>query len=139
MKRIFLSYVFIIGFVTLTCTAIAQRPVWNKEKANAWYAKLPWMAWADFLPSTAINQLEMWQEESFDTATINRELGYAEGIGMNLMRVYLHHLAWQIDKNGFKDRMNTYLAISEKHGIKTIFVFYSAIYTFTASKKVNLI
>jgi len=124
MKRIFLSYVFIIGFVTLTCTAIAQRPVWNKEKANAWYAKLPWMAGADFLPSTAINQLEMWQKESFDTATINRELGYAEGIGMNLMRVYLHHLAWQIDKNGFKNRMNTYLAISDKHGIKTIFVFF---------------
>lgn len=124
MKRIFLIYLLTLGFLTLTCTAIAQRPVWSKEKANAWYAKLPWMAGANFLPSTAINQLEMWQEESFDTATINRELGYAERIGMNVMRVYLHHLAWQIDKNGFKDRMNTYLSISDKHGIKTIFVFF---------------
>jgi hypothetical protein len=124
MKKGFLSYLFTIAFIALTFTVIAQRPVWSKEKANAWYAKLPWMAGADFIPSTAINQLEMWQAETFDTATINRELGYAENIGMNLMRVYLHHLAWQIDKNGFKKRIDTYLSIADRHGIKTIFVFF---------------
>jgi hypothetical protein len=124
MKKSVFRYLFALAFISLTFTVIAQRPVWSKGKANAWYAKLPWMAGADFLPSTAINQLEMWQEESFDTATINRELGYAENIGMNLMRVYLHHLAWQIDKNGFKKRIDTYLSIADKHGIKTIFVFF---------------
>jgi hypothetical protein len=124
MKKNFLRYLFTVAFVAFTFAVVAQRPVWSKEKANAWYAKLPWMAGADFLPSTAINQLEMWQQESFDTATINRELGYAENIGMNLMRVYLHHLAWQIDKNGFKKRIDTYLSIADKHGIKTIFVFF---------------
>ena len=82
-------------FVFVTINAQQERVVWSKEKANAWYAKLPWMAGADFLPSTAINQLEMWQEESYDSATIDRELGFAAGIGMNVMRVYLHHLAWQ--------------------------------------------
>ena len=124
MKRRFLKHFFLVGFLALTLPTIAQRAVWSKEKANAWYDKLPWMAGANFLPSTAINQLEMWQAESFDTATINRELGYAESIGMNLMRVYLHHLVWQIDKEGFKDRIDTYLSIADKHGIKTIFVFF---------------
>jgi endo-1,4-beta-mannosidase len=66
----------------------------------------------------------MWQAESFDTATINRELGWAESIGMNTMRVYLHHLAWEIDTAGFKNRMDQYLAIADKHGIRTIFVFF---------------
>src|SRR5215207_1027541 len=80
----------------------AARQIWSKEQANEWYKQWGWLRGSDFIPSTAINQLEMWQAESFDTATINRELGWAEGIGMNLMRVYLHHLVWQVDKSGFK-------------------------------------
>jgi hypothetical protein len=124
MKRRFLKHFFLVSFLALTITTFAQRAVWSKEKANAWYDKLPWMAGANFLPSNAINQLEMWQEETFDTATINKELGYAESIGMNLMRVYLHHLVWQIDKEGFKKRIDTYLTIADKRGIKTIFVFF---------------
>lgn len=110
--------------ITLTTDAQKERAVWSKEKANAWYAKLPWMAGADFLPSTAINQLEMWQAETFDSVTIDRELGFAQSLGMNIMRVYLHHLAWQADQTGFKKRMNSYLSIAHQHGITTVFVFF---------------
>ena len=101
-----------------------ERQVWSKEQASAWQAKTGWLCGANFIPSTAINQLEMWQAETFDTATIDRELGWAESLGMNTMRVYLHHLAWQIDSAGFKQRMDKYLAIAEKHEIRTIFVFF---------------
>ncbi len=97
---------------------------WNDEQAKAWSEKTGWLRGSNFNPSTAINQLETWQAESFDTATINRELGWAAEIGMNAMRVYLHHVAWEVDKEGFKGRMNTYLDIASKHGIKTIFVFF---------------
>ncbi|HYQ56828.1 MAG TPA: cellulase family glycosylhydrolase, partial [Draconibacterium sp.] len=78
----------------------------------------------NFNPSTSINQLEVWQAETFDPETIDRELGWAEEIGMNCMRVYLHHVAWEVDKEGFKNRMKQYLDIAESHGIKTIFVFF---------------
>jgi hypothetical protein len=120
----YLLPVAIIIVMTATVFAQKERPVWSKEKANAWYARLPWMAGADFLPSTAINQLEMWQAESFDSATIDRELGYAESIGMNVMRVYLHHLAWQVDRSGFKKRIDKYLSIAHRHSILTILVFF---------------
>src|SRR5688572_30691574 len=86
----------------------AIRDVWSKEQANEWYKQWGWLRGSDFIPSTAINQLEMWQAETFDTATINRELGWAESIGMNSMRVYLHHLAWELDPVGFKERMEKY-------------------------------
>ncbi|HXB35455.1 MAG TPA: hypothetical protein VNV35_18625, partial [Puia sp.] len=66
-----------------------QRGVWSTEKANKWYAGKGWLRGCDFIPSTAVNQLEMWQAASFDTATIDRELGYAESIGLNCMRVFL--------------------------------------------------
>lgn len=103
----------------------AQTPaIWSKEKANEWYKKQGWLVGADFLPSTAINQLEMWQAETFDTATINRELGWAHNIGMNVMRVYLHDLAWQEDPEGFKKRMDTYLTISSNNKIKTLFTVF---------------
>ncbi|MDR1121189.1 MAG: 1,4-beta-xylanase [Dysgonamonadaceae bacterium] len=97
--------------------------IWTQEQAWNWQQEHGWLRGCNFIPSTAINQLEMWQAETFDTTTINRELGWAEDIGMNCMRVYLHHLAWKLDKEGFKKRMDTYLSIATQHGIKTIFVF----------------
>ena len=100
------------------------RDVWSEEQAHEWYQQWGWLRGADFIPSTAINQLEMWQAETFDTATINRELGWAEEIGMNSMRVYLHHLAWEIDPEGFKDRMDQYLSIADRHNISTLFVIF---------------
>ena len=101
---------------------VAKR--WTIEKAQKWEKANGWLRGSNFNPSTAINQLETWQAETFDTATINRELGWAEAIGMNVMRVYLHHLAWEVDKEGFKSRLNTYLTIANKHGIKTVFVLF---------------
>ena len=105
---------------------VAQAPgkLWSAEKAHAWYKEHQWITGANFLPSTAINQLEMWQAETFDSATIDRELGWAQNIGFNTMRVYLHSVAWKQDPQGFKERMNRYLNISDKHGIKTLFVFF---------------
>jgi hypothetical protein len=102
----------------------ATAQVWTEQKAKTWYAQQQWLVGADFIPSTAINQLEMWQADTFDPKTIDKELGYAQGIGMNVMRVFLHHIAWEQDPEGFKKRMDQYLAISNKHGIKTMFVFF---------------
>src|SRR6476620_9814648 len=79
-------------------TTVAQvGTAWSAEKANAWYSQHRWICGSNFLPSTAINQLEMWQAETFDPTTIDRELGWAEGLGMTTMRVFLHDLPWQQD------------------------------------------
>lgn len=102
----------------------AQNKVWTAEKANKWYASQPWFRGCNYQPSTAINQLEMFQADTFDPKTIDKELGWAEGLGFNAMRVFLHHVLWTSDKEGFKKRLNDYLAISNKHHIKTILVFF---------------
>jgi len=105
-------------------TLTAQDKKWTEKKAQEWYARQGWLSGCNYQPSTAINQLEMFQKETFDIATIDRELGWAEGLGFNVMRVYLHHILWTTDKEGFKKRLNEYLAVSAKHGIKTLFVFF---------------
>jgi hypothetical protein len=109
---------------SITVAAPQAAAVWSQEKAAVWYAGNKWITGANFLPSTAINQLEMWQAASFDPTTIDRELGWAAGIGFNTMRVFLHSVAWKQDAPGFKQRMDQYLGIADKHGIKTIFVFF---------------
>jgi len=124
MKKVFLHVVIFACLFIQHTYAQQERAVWSKEKANEWYAAKGWLSGSNFIPSTAINQLEMWQAETFDTATINRELGYAEGIGFNVMRVFLHHVAWQVDHEGFKKRMNDYLSIAGRHHISTMFVLF---------------
>ena len=106
-------------------SAMAQNEhIWSVKKANQWYEKQGWLVGGNFLPSTSINQLEMWQADTFDTATISRELGYAAGIGMNTMRVFLHDLLWNDDAKGFKKRMDIFLTIASHHHIKPLFVFF---------------
>lgn len=97
---------------------------WSPEKANAWYAKQPWLVGCNFIPSSAINQLEMWQADTFDAKTIDRELGWAAGIGFNTVRVFLHDLVWEADAPGLKKRIEQYLDIADRHKIRTMFVFF---------------
>jgi len=118
------SQLFLFSYAVAQPAKAVHSNIWSSEKANAWYAKYKWINGADFIPSTAINQLEMWQADTFDPKTIDQELGWAEGIGFNTMRVFLHSLAWKQDPKGFKNCVNQYLAIADKHNIHTIFVFF---------------
>lgn len=135
MQRIFCIVIF-LGLMSCqekkpAAVEVTETPaasVWTAEKANDWYSRQAWIAGANFIPSTAINQLEMWQAESFDTATIARELQWAQQIGFNTMRVYLHHKAWEIDSTGFLNRLDQYLGIAGSKGIKTIFVFFDDVW-----------
>lgn len=114
----------LFALITLVSFSQKEGAVWGQAKANSWYKQQGWLRGCDFITSSAVNQLEMWQAETFDSAGINRELGYAETIGLNCMRVFLHHAAWQQDKDGFKKRMDIYLSIANRHHIKTMFVFF---------------
>jgi hypothetical protein len=100
----------------------AARDRWSPEQANAWYARQPWLVGCNFNPSTAINQLEMWQADTFDPKTIDRELGWAQDLGFNSVRVYLHNLPWQQDRDGFLGRIDQFLSIADKHGIGVMMV-----------------
>ena len=83
--------------------------MWSVDRAVTWWDQQPWLVGCNFIPSTAINQLEMWQADSFDAATIERELGWAEDVGFNTVRVYLHDLLWAQDAQGFLDRIDRFL------------------------------
>ena len=70
-KKILLATVLLAGWIGGGAQAQTR---WSEEKANAWYQNHRWLVGCNFSPSTAINQLEMWQADSFDPKTIDREL-----------------------------------------------------------------
>src|SRR5690606_15588704 len=98
---------------------------WSEERANEWYTSQPWIVGCNFVPSTAINQLEMWQADTFDPETIDRELGWARDLGFNTVRIFLHNLVWEENPEAFKSRMDQFLSLADKHRIRTIVTFFT--------------
>ena len=112
-----------------SATAWAQTPEparWPAAAANRWYDAQPWLVGANYIPATAINELEMWQADSFDPARIDYELGLAQATGMNTARVFLHDLLWQQDAAGFTRRIDQFLTIAARHNIRPIFVLFDS-------------
>src|SRR6476619_928366 len=107
--------VYVIGIIVLLAFAAVGQEKWSEQQARDWYAKQPWLLGSNYNPASAINQLEMWQADSFDPKRIDLELGWAEGLGMNTMRVFLHDLLWEQDSTGFQKRIDTFLEICSKH------------------------
>lgn len=119
---------FIALFSSLLTNVYAQRQRWTERQANEWYSRQPYLVGANYVPATAINQLEMWQADTFDPKRIDMELGWAEQIGMNTMRVFLHDLAYKQDPEGFKRRLDQFLSICARHGIRPILVIFDSVW-----------
>ncbi len=102
------------------------RGPWSTKKAQHWYAGMAWPVGSNYLPSDAVNELEMWQAGTFDPKRIDAELGWAQNLGMNTMRVFLQDLLWSQDKEGFTRRIGTFLEICQKHHIRPIFVLFDS-------------
>jgi hypothetical protein len=130
MRKTGFAHISILLSVVLfaaSCFAAPAAP-WSTKQANDWYSHQPFLVGSNFIPSTAINQLEMWQADTFDLPTVDRELGFAEGLGMNTMRVFLHNLMWQQDSQGFLHRMDQFLEVADKHHIRITFVIFDSVW-----------
>ncbi len=99
---------------------------WSEAQAQAWYEKQPWLVGSNFIPSDAINEMEMFQAATFNPALNDKELGLGESIGMNTMRVFLQDQLWESDPKGFQRRLNEFLAIAAKHHIKPLLVLFDS-------------
>ncbi len=125
-RRLLLLLWIVIAVCGSALTGWAQTDRWSEVKANEWYGKQPWLVGSNYIPKSAINQLEMWQEATFDPAQIDLELGWAEAMGMNTMRVFLHDLLWQQDADGFRKRLDQFLGIAAKHHIRPLLVIFDS-------------
>ena len=97
---------------------------WQAEKAWEWYRRMPWLCGFNYIPGTAINTTEMWQADTFDPETINRELNWAAQAGFNTCRVFVQYLVWDDNPDGMLQRMDQFLQIAGRHGISTMFTLF---------------
>ncbi|MFN8035995.1 MAG: cellulase family glycosylhydrolase [Acidimicrobiia bacterium] len=108
---------------------LAERARWSRERAARWAEETGWLVGCNFTPSTAGNQLELWQEATFDLPTIDRELGWAsEQLGLNSARIFLHDLVWARDRAAFLDRVDAVLDAAAGHGIRTMLVLFDGVW-----------
>ena len=117
LRRLLALIIFILPLITL-----AQQARWTEDQAKKWYEQQPWPVGANYIPADAINELEMWQASTFNPAEIDREFGWAQDLGMNTMRVFLHNLVWEQDAAGYRQRIEQFLAIAQRHHIRPVFV-----------------
>ena len=97
---------------------------WTTERARKWQESQPYIFGCNFLPSTAVNSTDMWQEESFDPATVERELQFAVGLGYNSVRVFVPYIVWESDPGGLLERMDSFLAIAAKVGVSMMPILF---------------
>lgn len=120
----FWAIICLIGSVPVFAQVKEIPGRWPVEKARAWYDEQPWLVGCNYIPANAINQLEMWQADTFDPDTIDKELTLAENLGFNTLRVYLHDLVWGQDPKGLYMRMDSFLTLCDSHGMRVLFVFF---------------
>jgi hypothetical protein len=118
----------LLVLLTLASLAVAQPGRWSEAKANEWYKAQPWLVGANYNPASAINELEMWQADTFNPQEIDKELAWAAAIGMNTMRVFLHDLLWDADREGYRRRIDQFLDICSKHKIKPMLVLFDSVW-----------
>ena len=99
---------------------------WSADRANAWYAAQGWPLGANYVTSTAVNQIEMFQAGTYDPQRIDAELRLARQIGFNTVRVFLHDQLWATDRAGFSRRLTQFVGIAASHNIKPLFVLFDS-------------
>ena len=120
---------FAILLTVFASHASAQtRDRWTEEKAAKWRKQTGWLVGANFGPAYAINQLEMWQADTFDLEGDRQGARLGRDLGMNSMRVFLHHLLWEQDKEGLLKRMDQFLEVADKHKIRIMFVLFDSVW-----------
>ena len=98
---------------------------WTTSAINNWYSKLPRLIGCNFIPSTAINPIEMWAADTFDTRTIEKELRWAfEIFGINSLRVYLHFAPFEENPSKFIENIHTFLHIADTFSMNVLFVLF---------------
>lgn len=126
LSFIILGLGFFLSTALHAATTSAPESRWSVKKADAWGKKTGWLVGCNFIPSTAENELEMWQADTYDPTTIDRELGWAQGLGFNCVRVFLHDIPWQEDPKGYLKRIDNFLKLAHKHHIKVMFVLFDS-------------
>ena len=78
---------------------------------------------ANYTPAYAVSAVHFWHD--FRPDVVEKELAAAKKYyGITTVRVYLHNIPYDAEKEKFLDRIEQFLVICDRHGIKPGFTFF---------------
>lgn len=109
--------------------------LWDHRQAGemlVWLAETPeargpvqtrgWVG-SNYTPAYCVNQVQMWHD--FRPEVVDRELGAARRyFGLTTLRVFLHNINYEEEKERFLENIERFLEICQRHGIRPGFVFF---------------
>src|SRR5438876_11369588 len=115
MKCVVMAVTIVAGLCTRVLRAQtargSKRPMPGTRNSRGWSA-------VTTFPSRRSTSWRCGRKATFDPDEIDKELSWAEAMGMNTMRVFLHDLLWQQDAGGFQKRIHRFLTIASHHHIR---------------------
>ncbi len=75
----------------------------------------------NYTASQARGYAAQWQQYSHEV--VDREMGYAQKLNLNLARVFLAYRAWEADKAAFNAGVRDFIRTADAHGISTMLIF----------------
>ncbi|NOX97778.1 MAG: cellulase family glycosylhydrolase [Nitrospirae bacterium] len=79
---------------------------------------------ANYIPSYARNSIEIW--ENFNPEVIDRELGYAQSLGLNSVRVWLDYRPYAHNPGLMLKRIEAFLCLCDKHKLTVILILFDS-------------
>ena len=105
-----------LAFCAMRCPAQSTLPIVPDN--------FSWVRGANYVPSYARNDVQMWLD--YDSPLIDRELGYAERLKLNTVRVFLNQLVYERQPAKFLADFEDFLALCDKHHIKVMPVLFDS-------------
>ncbi len=104
--------VFLMAIAALACRTPAAGPIQTQR----------WVG-SNYTPAYCVNAVQLWHD--FRPDVIEKELAAAQKyFGLTSLRVYLHNIPHEAEKEAFLARIDEFLAICDRHGIRPGFVFF---------------
>ncbi len=97
---------------------------WGHRRIWDWYNQLGAVKGVNYVPRYAVNSVEMWMADTFDTDCIDQELGWAREAGYTAIRVPLQYAVWADDPDGFMDRVERFMDIARDNGLRVVPVLF---------------
>jgi len=125
MMRDILALTFLAGSLAMgSCLHAAEDQPPRGTEAGAWecYDTSTWVG-ANYTAAYAVNQVQFWHD--FRPDVVERELSAAKKyFGITTLRVYLHNVNFDEEKEVFLPNIESFLKICDRHGIRPGFTFF---------------
>lgn len=97
---------------------------WTAEAINKWWELQKWPVGANFVTTSAVNDIEMWMDSTFNPELVRKELKIAAEAGLNSVRVFLSYIVWREEGELFEKNFDAFLQMAHEAGLTVMPILF---------------